>query len=121
MMKNFKKLICLMLVAVIALGSTAVIASAASYRRGDADGNGDVEIIDVTMIMRLLAGLVNDPDGMIAKRGDVEGDGLAITSATWIQRWLADMQIPYPVGEQVSEAPTQAPTARSTDYELPIV
>lgn len=68
------------------------------YLLGDADDDGAVTILDATRIQRLLVGLVDDPDGSCALRGDVSCDGLDILDATCIQRWLADFTTEYPIG-----------------------
>lgn len=67
---------------------------------GDADGDGDVTSIDVTYIQRYSAGLRIDVDEDTLMNGDADGNGeLEIVDATFIQRRLAEMPIPYPVGE----------------------
>lgn len=66
---------------------------------GDADGNGDVTILDATQIQRVLAELtVGDPDG-VRLRGDCDGEGLNILDATKIQRWLAELGAAEPIGQ----------------------
>ena len=58
---------------------------------GDADGDGDVTILDATRIQRWLADLVGD--NMINKaNADADRDGeVTILDATRIQRFLADI------------------------------
>ncbi len=65
---------------------------------GDADGNGEVTIMDVTCIQRYL--VHDDPEGFNEAAADVDGDG-SVTSldATWIQRSMARIDVPYPIGE----------------------
>ena len=64
---------------------------------GDADGDGEVTILDVTAIQRWLAGLPTDFNGAAA---DVDGDGdVTILDATYIQRWLVAFDDGYPIGE----------------------
>lgn len=132
-MRKFRKpmqaVICVVLALVFIAAIPAVMAASdGSYVLGDADNNGAVEIIDATIIMRVCADMIKDTDGSIAMRCDIDGRGFSITSATWIQRWIAEMDVPYPIGQPVSlptepptQKPTQKPTQRSTDYELPIV
>ena len=61
---------------------------------GDIDCDGEVSIIDVTILRRSLADLYvkfNEPELM---RGDADGNGsLEISDATYIQRWLAHMRV----------------------------
>lgn len=104
----------------------AVETPAASYVFGDVDGDGDITILDVTTIQRILAHMTTDSTGAYTLRGDVDGDGeLTSNDVTWLKRHLAHMTVPYPIGDVV-EAPTEpettAPTQKpkSTDpYELP--
>lgn len=69
------------------------------YIIGDADSDGDVTVIDVTLIQRKLAsfpisGTFSD------QAADVDGDGdVTVLDATFIQRFLADMEVPYPINE----------------------
>ena len=69
---------------------------------GDADGDGVVNILDATKVQRVLADLDPDEDGMIALRGDANGDSLTILDATAIQRWLADYEVKEPIGTEVT-------------------
>lgn len=69
---------------------------------GDADGNGEVDLIDVTLIQRLLAEIqVNSPIDVLMY-GDVDGDGeLTISDVTFIQRYEAEMESIYPIGQPI--------------------
>jgi hypothetical protein len=70
---------------------------------GDTDGNGEVEIVDATLIQRRLIFMaVPDPD-RIESVGDVDGGGLDITDATFIQRFLVGMEVPHPINEMITE------------------
>ncbi len=70
---------------------------------GDTDGNGEIEVVDATLIQRRLVDLtVPDPD-RIESVGDVDGGGLDITDATFIQRFLVGMEVPYPINEMITE------------------
>ena len=73
-----------------------------TYVLGDADGDGDVNILDATKIQRVLVELDPDDDGMIALRGNVNNapDGLNILHATKIQRWIAGFVTEEPIGEE---------------------
>ena len=67
---------------------------------GDADNDGDVTIIDATVIQRILAKIgTNNPD-KANLRGDVSENGiLEVMDVTFIQRYLSGIAIDYPVGE----------------------
>lgn len=69
--------------------------------RGDVDGDGFVTIIDVTMIQRKLVQL--PVYSFNEKAADIDGDGLDITDATRIQRYLAEFDDPYHIGEVITE------------------
>lgn len=65
-------------------------------RLGDADGDGSVNIFDVTWIQRYLVNI--KVPAFVEAAADVDGDGaVTIFDATWIQRALVDIKIPYDV------------------------
>ena len=64
---------------------------------GDADGDGEVTILDATAIQRKLVEM--SVSAFNENAADVDGNGLDITDATWIQRHLAELYVPYPIGE----------------------
>ena len=103
--------------AAIAMMSLLPAASAATgYIRGDANGDGKVDIADATMIQMVIAQMTLDTDGAIAKRGDVDGNGLDVADVTKIQRYLVEAENVNHIGERVTE---QQPTR--DEYELPFV
>lgn len=66
---------------------------------GDADGNGVVDIMDVTAIQYHLADLYTPVEKAVLMAGDTDNNGaLDICDATYIQRYLAEMEIPFPIG-----------------------
>ena len=68
---------------------------------GDADGDGNVTVIDATWIQRYLANM-KVPNAFNEAAADADADGdVSIIDATWIQRWLAEMTIPYPIGKTI--------------------
>ena len=70
-----------------------------SYRLGDADGSGEIDVIDATCIGRYCANMPTDIPEETLLHGDADGDGsLTIIDATWIQRYLADMEVGCPIG-----------------------
>lgn len=91
----------LVLISCMMISSYAV--SAFDNRRllGDTDGDGDITVVDVTLILRHLAKAVK-PDASAELASDVDrSGGVEVTDATFIQRFLAQMDIPYPVGEPI--------------------
>ena len=91
------------------------------YLLGDTDMDGTVTIMDSTHIQRKLAELKTDEYKYIDYLGDSDNDGLNITDATRIQRYIADIPIPYHVGGKLlglsgaTEAATEAPTEKPTE------
>jgi len=68
---------------------------------GDADGNGVVDIVDVTFIQRADVGIIT-PDAAMIKRGDVDKNNkLEILDATRIQRWLVDIDEGFGIGKAI--------------------
>lgn len=72
------------------------------YLLGDVDDDGEITIYDVTAIQRILAELTPffDYDDNALVRADLSGQGMDIFCATQIQRYLVDLPVAYPVGEQ---------------------
>ena len=90
-----KKITALLLAIAIVcvLGLPFFSASETSFLLGDVDGDGDVSIIDATIIQRVLADTITDEDGMYTLRGDVDGDGEVSTlDSTYIKRIIARMK-----------------------------
>ena len=67
---------------------------------GDVDGDGDVSIIDATLIQRHIASIpVFAYNESVA---DTDGDGsVTILDVTMIQRWLAGLKCPEGIGEPI--------------------
>ena len=103
-----KSIVILFVLALIAF--SAISSSAEStYLRGDADGDGIITITDTTVIQRKL----NDiPVKNFNRRGaDINNNGIDITDATNIQRYLAGFSNAYNIGDIV----------HYDDNELPFV
>ena len=67
---------------------------------GDADGDGKVTSIDVTIVQRYCADMSTGIDVQTMMNADVDKNGyLEITDVTFLQRYLAFMDIPYMIGE----------------------
>lgn len=122
-----KRLIALFSVALLVLMLSALPVFAGynkAYRMGDADGNSIIDIVDATLIQKVVILNNADSEGLIALRGDGNGDGLDIADATAVQRYTLNMKCGYSVGKWVyPEEPTQAPTQEPTydEYELPFI
>ena len=72
-----------------------------AYYKGDADDDYVITVIDATLIQKKLASIVDDPDGVIVRNGDVTGDGLDIIDATQIQKKLAGFENKFDVGAEM--------------------
>lgn len=117
-----KRILSLLIITVLAAAcmicAGAVVSEA--YRIGDADGDKVIDIVDATLVQYVVIHHVDDSDGMIALRGDVDGDGLDSVDATKIQRAVNNIGGSYHVGEWVyPEAPTEQPSL--DEYELPVI
>ena len=104
-----------LLCCIMLLSAAAPVAAESGYKRGDADGDGTVTILDATAIQRKLVQLPIPKFN--EKAADVDGEGLDITDATKIQRYLAEFADPYHIGDFVSD--NTQPTR--DEYELPVV
>ena len=92
----------LLLICVI-IASSASAAFNAVYIRGDADFNGAVNIHDAEKIQSLLIMQISDPDGGVSVRGDVNSNGLDITDATFIQRYVACYSNTFSIGAKIKD------------------
>ena len=67
---------------------------------GDADGDGEVTIVDATCIQRHLAELTTA--SYLAAASDADGDGIVtVIDATCIQRYLVDLSAPENIGKPI--------------------
>ena len=70
-------------------------------KTGDADGDGVVNINDVTAIQRHVAEFEALED-LQAKAADVNGDGsITIEDATILQQYLAEYELSYPINQSI--------------------
>lgn len=68
-------------------------------KSGDADGDGEITIMDVTDIQHYLSVMKTHGNEKTMMFADVDKNGrVEILDATWIQRHLAGIDIPYPIG-----------------------
>lgn len=101
-----KPVISIILILAILVGSFGLVSVSASKTDrllGDTDNDDEVTSIDVTLIQRHLVNLITlGADSVSAT--DIDGSGeLEITDATFIQRWLADMTVPYAISEPIND------------------
>lgn len=74
-----------------------------NVKLGDIDGDGYVNINDVTHIQRHLAEL-EQLEGIYFHAADANQDGTVdISDATTLQMYLAEYDIPYPIGEVMTQ------------------
>ena len=85
------------------------VKTAYSYVIGDADGNGRITIDDVTAIQQKLAEI--PVEYFNRKAADIRGDGLTISDATDIQRYIAGYSDGLHIGRSVL----------CDKYELPFI
>lgn len=79
------------------------------YILGDSNGDGEVNINDVTDIQRHAARLITLKGDML-RAGDVNGDGdVNIIDATLIQKYIAGYNLNYQIGESVVSERTLEP------------
>ena len=70
---------------------------------GDADGDGSVNVSDVTTIQRYLAEL-ETLEGIYLHAADANQDGsVDISDATALQMYIAEYALPYPIGEAITQ------------------
>lgn len=70
---------------------------------GDADGSGEVDMIDATVVQRLYTNMSVPYPEEILMNGDVDGDGEpTVVDATFIQRFCSLLYTPYPIGQEIN-------------------
>lgn len=72
-----------------------------TYILGDADHDSTISVLDATAIQKYLAMLLPDEDGWINMAGSVDGLALNVTHATYIQKYLAHIDVPYEIGKEI--------------------
>ena len=72
------------------------------YLLGDADLDGEISILDATCIQRDLAAITK-LSGLQKALADTKGEGVNITCATDIQRYLAGIDTSVPIGEPAGD------------------
>lgn len=67
---------------------------------GDANGDGEVDAVDATIIQRCATNMAVPYPQETLMNGDIDGDGeLTVVDATFIQRFCVNIKTPYPIGE----------------------
>lgn len=69
-----------------------------SYLLGDCNGDGKLDVNDVTCIQRMLATIYSSEKA--AERGNVDGGSFDINDATNVQFYLAKIPVTAPIGEK---------------------
>ncbi len=74
---------------------------------GDADSNGEVEVIDATLILRYNAYIISENEIELSC-ADVDGNDEAdVIDATYILRYLSYISTPYAIGQRRGSTPDQ--------------
>ena len=124
LLKSFTTVILSLIISVcVVFAVHAVADNKTEYILGDANSDGVVTISDVTAVQMVLAD-ISLPE-FNEKAGDIDGNGLDINDADYIQRYVAMYEDLLGIGGTVTvaEPTTQKPTnAYKTDpYELPFI
>ncbi|WP_407385775.1 dockerin type I domain-containing protein [Ruminococcus sp.] len=107
-----KKLLSVILAAVLLTSGMTIAAASASaaepeekpvYLLGDADLDGQVNVVDAALIQRYEVRMAELTDQQLLT-ADVDGDDeVNIVDATWIQRWELKMKAPEGIGSPLTE------------------
>ena len=101
MKKTMIKAILPVALALALMFSCVITAGAESYKLGDADLSGEVEIVDATTIQRYLVSMITLSDSAL-KASDVDKDSdVTILDTTFIQRFLINIKAPAGIDETV--------------------
>lgn len=92
----------LLFICTLAFFPNCISAKEKPFVLGDTDGDEIITITDCTTIQRDVAGLV-EIQSKDRNSADIDLDGeVCILDATHIQRWLARMDMTYPIGQGVT-------------------
>ena len=72
-----------------------------SYKLGDVNGDGTLDVQDVTMLQKYLVDYQVGWNEKAAERASLRGDEPSIADATLIQGHLTEMETSYPIGEKM--------------------
>lgn len=112
-MKTIKFIIAILAILSILVCSVCSI-SAQSYKYGDVDLNGDVDILDATLIQKNIAHLITFTSMQKALADYDHNDEVSIIDCTLIQRTLANLYDPYAIKNEEE-------TIDPDSYRLPVV
>ncbi len=111
-MKNFSRILSVMLVLLMIMSVFAVSTNAAEFRDyyenpeficGDVNFDSEISVKDATSVQKHLAKLITLPEELIFS-GDVDGNGrLTISDATLIQKYVARIIDVFPVEDYASD------------------
>ena len=81
---------------------TTATSAPEGYILGDADGSGNVDIVDATFVQRVTINAEVPIEYDILMHGDVDGNGeLEATDVTFLMRHIIRVKTPYAIGEIV--------------------
>ncbi len=105
-----KKVLLIFISALIILSSSVYATAKSSYKLGDVNQDGNINIMDATQIQSYLVELYEGNDEFI-KLADVDGDKkVSVIDATYIQLYLSEIIETFP-GEEVE------PSIKTTDSD----
>lgn len=108
-----KKLLSLILAAIISIGSITLVAAETTRMLGDIDNDNKISVKDATIIQKFIAGII-DFDAETFIYADTDGSGkISVADATYIQKYIAGIINDFPANKQ--EIPTTEPTTDATD------
>ncbi len=108
-----KKLLSLILAAIISIGSITLVAAETTKTIGDVDNDNKISVKDATIIQKFIAGII-DFDAETFIYADTDGSGkISVADATYIQKYIAGIINDFPANKQ--EIPTTEPTTDATD------
>ena len=98
-----KKAVGLLAALLVMVSSVSAHAAENAKILGDANGDGYVNVNDVTAIQRHAAEL-ELLEGINFHAADINGDGnVSVDDATELQRFLAEYVVDYPIGEVMTQ------------------
>lgn len=123
-MKQSKKVLVIalaVLLTILGMSIAAAVNTDTQYLRGDANGDGKINVNDVTALQRHLAQL--EPIAAAnQKAADVDGSGsVDISDASSLQCYIAEFENVYHIGETVTVTAASSAVSTTKSNELPFV